>query len=249
MISIERIEQRMKELEIKSWRELSRKINISASYLGDIKNKRTQPSLHTLASIASALITSVSYLLGETDDPRITFVSTMRDTYRPEADSSPETTAHSIPTDPAGWRRLPLFSKLTAACGGAGNGLAYADSEIDSWHYFPAEIYGAYDPERPPYMHYVDGDSMEEAYIHDGSMIIVNPAEAIYDGESALVCWDNDEVAVKLIYWQKDGGVELHAANPDHTKVYMFTKEDIHEGRLIIKGKIMWSGRQPKRMR
>lgn len=68
MISIERIEQKMKEFGIKSWRELSRRVGVSASYLGDIKNGRTQPSLSTLQSIANELQTSVGFLLGDIEN-------------------------------------------------------------------------------------------------------------------------------------------------------------------------------------
>lgn len=67
MILIERIEHLMGERKIKSWRELARLTRISPSYMGDIKSRRTQPSLTTLHSLATSLGTSVSYLIGETD--------------------------------------------------------------------------------------------------------------------------------------------------------------------------------------
>ena len=69
MILVERIAQLMGELKIKSWRELARLTRISPSYMGDIKNHRTQPSLTTLHSLASSLGTSISYLIGESDRP------------------------------------------------------------------------------------------------------------------------------------------------------------------------------------
>jgi len=127
--------------------------------------------------------------------------------------------------------------------------LAFADEEIESEQYFPAEIYGKFDPMRPPFMIHVEGDSMEDADIHDGAVAVINPAEEVYDGDSALVCWNQDQVAIKLIYWQPNGGVELHAANPKHSKVYTFSKEDCDEGNFVVKGKVMWSGQRPRRMR
>ena len=69
MILVERIERLMVERKIKSWRELARRTRISPSYIGDIKSRRTQPSLTTLLSLAASLETSVSYLIGETDLP------------------------------------------------------------------------------------------------------------------------------------------------------------------------------------
>ena len=221
-------------------------------------------TLDYIPKLAIALGTTSAYLLGETDDPNPRQGRIIRGTRFDSADEPPidyvedydtgaggqtEGKTTPIPTDPAGWKKLPLYSKMMSACGGRGNGLEYVESEIEGWHYLPAEIYGSWDNERPPFMCYVQGDSMEDALIHDGAMIIVNPAEEAWDGESVLVCWDNDQVAVKLLYRLKGGGVELHAASPENKKVYTFSKDDIDTGRVDIKGKVMWSGQRPKRMR
>jgi phage repressor protein C with HTH and peptisase S24 domain len=206
-----------------------------------IENGGREVKTNLLLQIASALDTSMAYLLGETDDPHPAALS--------QESFNSETNITHRHTDPKGWRLLPLYSKMTAACAGPGNGLEYVEAEIESWHYFPAEIYGTLDAEHPPYMFYVEGDSMEDANIHDGAVVIINPAEEISDGESALVCWNRDEVAIKLVYWTPKGGVELHAANPEHKKVYTFSMQDIEEGTLVIKGKVMWSGQRPKIMR
>ena len=48
--------------------ELSRKVGISISFLSDIENGRSNPSLERLKDIAEALDTSVSFLMGE-DNP------------------------------------------------------------------------------------------------------------------------------------------------------------------------------------
>jgi transcriptional regulator with XRE-family HTH domain len=69
LLLVERMEERMKILEIKSWRDLARRTQLSPSYIGDIKSKRTQPSLSTLQRIARELQTTTGYLLGETNDP------------------------------------------------------------------------------------------------------------------------------------------------------------------------------------
>lgn len=45
--------------------ELSKKVNLSISFLSDIENSRSNPSLFRLQSIADALETSVSYLMGD----------------------------------------------------------------------------------------------------------------------------------------------------------------------------------------
>lgn len=207
------------------------------------QGKRT-PDTDMLQRLARALDTSTGYLLGEADDPAL--VGGAGSPYQSELPESNVVLEH---TNPMGWRKLPLLSKMTSACAGNGNGLAFADEEIESEQYFPAEIYGKFDPMRPPFMIHVEGDSMEDADIHDGAVAVINPAEEVYDGDSALVCWNQDQVAIKLVYWQPNGGVELHAANPKHSKVYTFSKEDCDEGSFVVKGKVMWSGQRPRRMR
>lgn len=47
--------------------DLSKKVDLSISFLSDIENSRSNPSLVRLQSIAAALDTSVSYLMGEVE--------------------------------------------------------------------------------------------------------------------------------------------------------------------------------------
>lgn len=54
-----------------SLKELSKKTDISISFLSDIENGRSNPSLERLKDIAKGLNTTISYLLGETDDIEI----------------------------------------------------------------------------------------------------------------------------------------------------------------------------------
>jgi transcriptional regulator with XRE-family HTH domain len=60
--------KRIKEIRNKNkltLRELSKIVDISISFLSDIENGRSNPSLERLKSIAAALDTPVSVLLGE----------------------------------------------------------------------------------------------------------------------------------------------------------------------------------------
>ena len=60
--------KRIKEIRKKkklTLRELSKKADISISFISDIENGRSNPSLERLKSIAAALDTPVSVLLGE----------------------------------------------------------------------------------------------------------------------------------------------------------------------------------------
>ncbi|SJZ77490.1 helix-turn-helix domain-containing protein [Selenihalanaerobacter shriftii] len=60
----EKIKSIRKEKKL-TLRELASKTDISPSFISDIENNRSNPSLNRLKDIANALNTSVSYLLGE----------------------------------------------------------------------------------------------------------------------------------------------------------------------------------------
>lgn len=62
----------LRQLKKMTLRELAQRVGISISFLSDIENGRSNPSLERLMEIAEALDTTVSYLLGEdakTEEP------------------------------------------------------------------------------------------------------------------------------------------------------------------------------------
>lgn len=63
-----RVKEIRKEKKL-TLRELSKKVDISISFLSDIENGRSNPSLKRIKDIADALGTSVSVLLGEEEKP------------------------------------------------------------------------------------------------------------------------------------------------------------------------------------
>ena len=64
-----KIKERRQELKM-NLRELGEQIGLSASFLSQVENDRTSPSLSTLHDLAAALRTSMAYLVVE-DDPSI----------------------------------------------------------------------------------------------------------------------------------------------------------------------------------
>jgi len=60
-----RIKGLRKEKKI-TLKELAEKTDISISFLSDIENQRSNPSLERLEEIAKALNTTIAYLMGET---------------------------------------------------------------------------------------------------------------------------------------------------------------------------------------
>ncbi len=55
----------LRQIKKMTLRDLAQKINISISFLSDIENNRSNPSLDRLREIARGLSTTPSYLLGE----------------------------------------------------------------------------------------------------------------------------------------------------------------------------------------
>lgn len=64
----ERMKYRREMLGI-TQRELAAKVGVTHGAIGLYETGKREPDLHTLQRIAAALQTSMSYLLGETDDP------------------------------------------------------------------------------------------------------------------------------------------------------------------------------------
>ena len=240
--------------------KMAKVTGFSASAISLWESGKRVPNVETAVKLATALGVSADYLLGKTSDPLPYSESSFQASVIPtwtndlELRVEPRTPTEmkdgqrvtEIPTKQ--WVKIPILSRISAACAGDGNGLAYVEEDIDSWHWFPVELVGRIDPERLPFIVHVEGDSMENAGIFNGSQVIVNPAETVTDGDSALLCWNRDEVAVKLVYWQADGGVLIRGTNSAYGE-RRFSKDDLDTGYLQIRGKIMWTGQRPKKMR
>jgi len=87
----------------------------------------------------------------------------------------------------------------------------------------------------------VEGDSMIDAMINDGDIIIMKRAQEANNGEMVAV-WldDNDETTLKYFYREK-GRIRLQPANPTMGPIYI--NEDRH---LRIMGKVVMVIRQIK---
>ena len=70
-----KIRQLRKEQSM-SLKDLSEKVDVSVSFLSDIENNRSKPSLERVQDIAKGLHTSVSYLLDEDTSGNIEIIST-----------------------------------------------------------------------------------------------------------------------------------------------------------------------------
>lgn len=201
-----------------------------------------------VVKFAKALETSAAFLLGETDDP--SYLSQTNASQTPGEwieRVAPKFTPFNLSnfnmnvtgTDLKGLKRLPIVDVCSAEIN---------EDKPVAWQIFPAEVYGIFDPQRPPFIVRVEDDSMEGAGIQNGALAVINPAEEVRDGEAALVCWHQRQAIIRLVYWQPDGGVELHPANPQYPKVYTFTKDECIKEGFSVKGKVMWIAQRPRRM-
>ena len=200
-----------------------------------------------IVKFAKALGTSVAFLLEETDNPseatraekshRKYITESIVQSFTPFRFSDFNMSLTS--PDFKGLKKIPVLNRIDSDC---------YNCNIPSYHIFPPEVYGIFDPKHPPFIIQVEDDSMEGAGIYCGAIAVVNPAERVKDGEAALVCWGCEHTAIKLVYWHSDGTVELHSANPAYLKVYKFSEDDCINGNFNVQGKIMWSAQRPKRI-
>lgn len=145
---------------------------------------------------------------------------------------------------------LPVLDPTAIACAGHGNGGMDA-IYIDASEFIPLprRFVGSISafPTEKPFCITVEGDSMEEAKIQDRSMVVVNPAEEVRNGDPALVCFgENGDWAVKWIYWKKDGGAEMRSATLKYPPME-FTQEEIELGLFRVIGKVVMYWGIPKR--
>ena len=136
-----------------------------------------------------------------------------------------------------GITRIPLLPIEFAVCCGRGNGyqegLMTANICID----VAEELTGnTYDELRPVYAVRAEGNSMTGAGIHEGNILIINPADDAPTGCVALVRV-GDNFMVKRIQWRRDGGVTLLSDGKDVSN-YEFSREDFESGYVQICGRV-----------
>ena len=85
----------------------------------------------------------------------------------------------------------------------------------------------------------VDGDSMIDAMVNDGDIVIMRHAVQANNGEMVAV-WlnDNDETTLKYFY-KEDGRIRLQPANPNMKPIYINNPEQVR-----IMGKVVMVIRQ-----
>jgi len=90
----------------------------------------------------------------------------------------------------------------------------------------------------------VQGDSMIDAMVYDGDIVIMKPAQEAHNGEMVAV-WlkDKEETTLKYFY-QENGRVRLQPANPNMQPIYKEASNVEIQGKVVmvirqVKGKIL----------
>jgi repressor LexA len=103
------------------------------------------------------------------------------------------------------------------------------ESRID----IPVSLIAAKDLSNGLYALEVEGDSMVDAMVYEGDIVILRPEEQVNNGEM-VVAWLKDEETTTLKYfYQENGQVRLQPANPDYDPIF------ISGDALEIQGKVV----------
>lgn len=171
MIRIKQVRENKKMTQ----EELSVILGVSRSALGLWEQGRREPPQESLIKIANYFKVSVDYLLGRTD-----FKNQDRNTFSPD---------EIIPIN--AFRQIPLLG--SASCGE----LLFAEQNIEEYISFPANMLNGGDY----FALRVKGDSMVDAGLIDGAILIIQRQSTCDNGAIALVCVDKDDATVKRVFF------------------------------------------------
>lgn len=128
--------------------------------------------------------------------------------------------------------RVPLAGQIVASAPVPipdDMGSAYADDAVEVT---PAMLQGA--PQNEVFALKVKGDSMIDAMINDGDIVIFRKQEMAQNGEMVAV-WlpDRSETTLKYFYREGDERVRLQPAHPTMEPIY------VHPANLQIQGRVL----------
>lgn len=127
------------------------------------------------------------------------------------------------------WMEVPIIGRIAA-------GLPlYAQPEWDGTLVVDAAVYRGTNL----FALKVKGDSMKEAAILDGDLVICEPRQYAENGEIVVALIDQEEATVKRFFLRKSH-IELHPANPVYKPMtYTFNE-------VLIQGKVVGIHRGPE---
>jgi transcriptional regulator with XRE-family HTH domain len=219
---------------------LSTLIGVSRSAVYDWERDAYSPEGKNLVKLAKALNVSVSYLMGETDDP--TPKTRLSEKIEPQGafheiiiNNGKEYSPENITKNPKSelpveeksnvrlgtkFIKIPLLAMATAASCGADNGLYGVIPESTENIFVEASTFACLDDTRKPFAMPIEGDSMIGAGLEEGANAVINPAEDVTNGDVALICYSGNWL-IKWVICNPDGSVDLKLANPNYSPMHI----------------------------
>ena len=211
---------------------LSKRQQRILEFLGEyVEENGYPPSIREIGAAAGISSTSVvSYNLQRLEEWG--YISRDREVSR-GLKLTPTARAQLMPEDVV---RLPLLGRIVA-----GEPIPVPSSDFslmsDETIELTRDILG--DPQ-DLYALQVEGNSMVDALVHDGDIVVMRHQQRVENGEMAAV-WlkEREEVTLKRFYQEEGGRVRLQPANPTMTPIY------VDDPRLVeVQGKVMMVIRQ-----
>ena len=217
----------------------------------------TSPDIDDVKIVASVLHTSVAYLIGEVDDttPFLECGGEAGSQLGQDITELPKKQVSRVASDIKSnvkisddFMEIPLLTMATVASCGAGNGLYGVVPESTENIYIEADTFTHLDETRKPFAVSIEGDSMIGAGLEEGVKAVINPAEEVYSGDTALVCYDGSWM-IKWVVIRPDKSIELRPANPNYAPTCVEAEYAADPSWFRIIGKVVATVRKgyPKR--
>lgn len=182
-----------------SLRAFAERTICSFQYINNIEKEEVKnPSIPTLKSIASAMGMSLDDLFRSTDDFTLNFSDA------PDDDSKMYTAAN------ISFIHIPLYSPICC-----GNGL-FVDDQIEEMIAVPSD--GLHLSPENYFAQRAKGDSMKDAGIADGDLLIFEKRSYPQPGMIGCFCIDENEAVCKK-YKESSGIITLQAMNSDYEPI------------------------------
>lgn len=181
-----------------SQRELADQLNISNSAIGMYESEKREPNYDILELIADYFNVDMNYLLGKT------FI---RNSYR---ELNPAQTDEDIYTQVnIAYIRVPLYGDISCGSG------SFVDDNVIDYIAVPEDGLSS---NREYFAQKASGDSMIDAGINDGDVIVFEKSNVIEDGKIGCFCID-DNVATCKKFKRGKAFIQLIPANHNYDPI------------------------------
>lgn len=202
---------------------LADKLGMSRGQLANYEQGQREPDFATVNQLAEFFDVTTDYLLGRTSNPNI---------LRNPPESSKALDHESIQMYPVGpLKQIPIVAEIPC-----GQPVIAEDAIIG---YFPVDTTIIKVNGSEFIWVYAKGDSMIDANIFDGSLVLIRLQPDIDNHDIAAVVIDGEYATIKRIY-KTDGKITLVPENRT------MSKSEYESHRVRIVGKVEWIVAKPK---